>query len=168
MPKLSADGRYLYFIGHFEESPLVGNLFRIDLSQNSKKTEWLTDHIEYYYLYDDGRRIIFTDAVIDSPKRHIYMLDTLTKEEKVLIENRISLFAISADVTKIVYAYKNENTFEVRIAYLENDSISNSTTIYSSGTNEYISKAFWNYDGSKIIVQGGLGRNYVIELRYKN
>ncbi|MEN2773529.1 hypothetical protein ABCY62_00450 [Acetivibrio clariflavus] len=72
MPKLSADGRYLYFIGHFEDSPLIGNLFRIDLTQKNKKAEWLTDHAEYYYFSNDGRRIVFTDAVIGSPKRNIY------------------------------------------------------------------------------------------------
>lgn len=48
------------------------------------------------------------------------------------------------------------------MAYLENGGISNSTTIYSSGSNEYIGMAFWNHDGSKIIVHGGLGRNHVI------
>ena len=168
MPKLSADGKYLYFIGHFEESPLVGNLFRIDLTQKNKKAEWLSDHAEYYYLFDDDRRIIFTDTVIDSPKRNIYMLDTLTTEEKVLVENPFSLFDISADGNKILYTYKSDNAIEVRIAYLENDGIINSTTIYSSGPNEYISMAFWNHDGSKIIVRGGFGKNHVIELRYKN
>ncbi|MEN2773528.1 hypothetical protein ABCY62_00445 [Acetivibrio clariflavus] len=85
-----------------------------------------------------------------------------------MVENPFSLFDISADGNKIVYTYKNENTIEVRTVYLENDRIANSTTIYSSGPNEYISMAFGNHDSSKIIVQGGYGKNYVIELRYKN
>ena len=166
MPKLSADGRYIYFTGHFEDSPSTGSLYRIDLTQKNKKAEWLTDNATYYHLSDDGRRIIFTDAFIKSPKRNIYMLDTLTKEEKVIIENPFCLFDISADGNKITYTIRNENSIEVRIAYLKNDGIGNSTTIYSSGLNESVDMAFWNHDGSKIIAQGDYGKSYVIELDY--
>lgn len=166
MPKLSADGRYIYFTGYFEDSPLMGSLYRIDLTQKNKKAEWLTDYATYYHLSDDGRRIIFTDALIESPKRNIYMLDTLTKEEKVIIENPFCLFDISADGNKIAYTIKNENSIEVRIAYLKNDGIANSTTIYASGHNESTDMAFWNHDGSKIITQGDFGKSYVIELDY--
>ena len=40
------------------------------------------------------------------------MLDTLTKEEKVIIENPFRLFDISADGNKIAYTIKNKNSIE--------------------------------------------------------
>jgi len=166
MPKLSADRRYIYFSGHCNSSPLVDSLYRIDLTNKEKKAEWLTDHANYYYLSTDGRKIVYTDSRINSPKRNIYTFDTLTKEEKVIIENPYCLFDISADGSKIVYTVKNENSIDVKMAYLENDKITNNTTLYRTGLTESIGMAFWNGDGSKIVVESDYGNNFIIDLEY--
>lgn len=161
MPKLSGDGRYIYFTGQCDNSPSVLSLYRIDLTMKEKKAEWLTDHTDYYHLSNDGRGIVFI-----GPKRNIYLFDTLTKEQKVIIENQTRLFDISADGNKIVYTVDDNDSIDVRIAYFKNSGISNSTTIYRAGLNEYIASAFWNQDGSKIIVPSDHGKIYIIELGY--
>jgi Tol biopolymer transport system component len=166
MPKLSNDGKYIYFTGHCDATPLVDSLYRIDLTKKEKKAEWLTDHADYFYLSNDGRKIVYTHCRLNSPKRKIYIFDTLTKEEKVLIDNPFSLFDISADGNKIVYTVNDDDSIDVKMAYIENDSISNSTTLYRAGLNESIGLAFWNHDGSKIVVRGDYGKNYIIELEY--
>lgn len=88
-----------------------------------KKAEWLTDHTNYYHLSNDGKSIVFTNSRIDSPKRNIYLFDTLTKEEKVIIENPSCLFDISADGNKIVYTVNDDESIDVRTAYLKNNQI---------------------------------------------
>ncbi|HOV25536.1 MAG TPA: hypothetical protein PK566_04145 [Pseudobacteroides sp.] len=168
MPKLSSDGRYIYFTGHCQSSSLVYRLYRIDLTRKDIEAEWLTDHAGYYHLSDDGKRVVFMDCLRNSPKRNIYIFDTLTKEEKVIVENPLCLFDISADGNKIVYTVKNEDSIDVKAAHIKNNGIGNSTTIYKAGLNEFIDRAFWNIDGSKVIIETEHGKSYVVELRYKN
>ncbi|TYQ16571.1 UNVERIFIED_CONTAM: WD40 repeat protein [Acetivibrio alkalicellulosi] len=163
-PRLSGDGRYIFFL----EDKFQGtyNLYKIDLNKEKLEAELLADYVDSYQVLREGRNVVFNSGIyIFSPIKGLFLLDTETKDKKLLSENYFG-YDISPDGKRIVYSHTYEDSIDIRVATLCSEGIKDSTSIYRLVNEPYIWRVNWNYDCTNVLAKASGGKNYIIELEY--
>ncbi|HOA97816.1 MAG TPA: hypothetical protein PKK29_08600, partial [Acetivibrio saccincola] len=178
LPKYSKEGQCIFFIGGGNSG---SKLYKIDLTEEIPKVEWLADDVAFYNVLKDEKNIVFLNSLREprTLKRGVYFLDIETKEIKTLSEYQTknhSGYDISPDGNRIVYFYDCEGSIDVKVATLSGKGIKDSTTIYKMVNNpsDIWWRVLWNGNGTKVLLSSNKSmessdelENYIIELEYK-